>query len=551
MKSTAPHSGFTFAVLTAAGFSALARGTTSNDPEHPPCIVWDWDERTSRGPRRRPVMHLIGLRVSPGDFTPPSVEADFDRDGTAVGVYYPSDWELDAAATILDAIARLPLDQAVLIAIWDGGAGHVSVLGSDEITLDPNSAEPFDGVNWSPATPDAEPRWIREHPSRIGVSIVLVDEHPPVDPGEPLDTSGLHGLRDALEELLYDCPFEVFVRDYADGADFPPGDDLTNVFGVSRRLKRMSEASGRLSEVPGSSERGTAGPYDWYLLRGAFHDVTGHVLRVQQGTLVTDMATAGPYTWELMRRYGITGGFDRVVIADHDYYREREVRPEAFASRLPEDLREHNYNATEAVRSVGARTLDTRLQDLTDVWDSLANWEGPVRDDAPAVEFLRAYTASGSSWPTRQSKSSPMIIWIGAEQGNRPAGYLEGLAAAYHAGRDLLEINADFPAFQALSLYWRDRYARLVDPVRADFTADEINATIDEVVREWCEQTLVEVVVGVNQLAGRPGWDEARVRAALSSEALSGAALAIHHVQQSIKRSLGQRLGSLKEVKTA
>ncbi len=74
--------------------------------------------------------------------------------------------------------------------------------------------------------------------------------------------------------------------------------------------------------------------------------------------------------------------------------------------------------------------------------------------------------------------------------------------------------------------------------------------TVSEVVREWCEQTLVEVVVGVNQLAGRPGWDEARVRAALSPEALSGAALAIHHVQQSIKRSLGQRLGSLKETKT-
>ena len=53
-----------------------------------------------------------------------------------------------------------------------------------------------------------------------------------------------------------------------------------------------------------------------------------------------------------------------------------------------------------------------------------------------------------------------------------------------------------------------------------------------------------------DRLAGRAGWDEARVRAALlSNEALSGAALAIHHVQQSIKRSLGQRLGSLKEVK--
>lgn len=548
MKLTAPHPGYSFAVLTATGLDALARGDTYEDADRPH-IVWDWDERTSRGPRRRPVMHLVGLLVEPAAFTPPNAEPDFDKDGSVMGMYYPNDWEVDAPATILHGIAGLPSEQGVLIAVWSRGTGHVSLLGPDEITLDPNDAEPFGGVEWSPAMPDAEPRWIREHGSRCGVSIVLLDEHPPVDPGDHLDTSGLHGLRDALDDLIYDCPFDVLVRDYADEADFPPGDELTKVSGVSAKLKRMSAASGRLTDVAGASKRGTPGPYDWFLLRSPF-ELIGQVLRIQGGTLVTGAGPAGPETWELMRRYGIAGGFDRVVIADHDYYIEPEVRPEAFASRLPDDLAKHNRAVTEAVRSVGARTLDTRLQDLTDVWESLANWEGPVRDDAPAVEFLRAYTGSGASWPTRQSKSSPTITWISSEHGNRPSGYLEGLAAAYHADRDLLEINAEFPAFQALSLYWRDRYARLAEPVRADFSPEQIDATVDEVVREWCEQTLVEVVVGVNQLAGRPGWDETRVRAALSSEALSGAALAIHHVQQSIKRSLGQRLGSLKEVKT-
>lgn len=549
MKLTAPHPGYEFAELTAAGFNALARGGPHGDADRLPHIVWDWDERTSRGPRRRPVMHLVGLRVDPEAFTPPDAEPDFDRDGSVTGMYYPDGWDLDPPATILEGIAGMPRDQGILLAVWNRGIGHVTLLGPDEITLDPNDSEPFAGVEWSPAMPDAEPRWIGEHPSRSGVSIVLLDKHPPVDPGGHLDTSGLHGLRDALEELIYHCPFEVFVRDYADGADFPPGDDLTKVYGVAATLKRMSAAGGRLTEVAGASRRGTPGPYEWFLLRGPF-ELIGHVLRITGGTLVTGAAPAGPETWELMRRYGIVGGFDRIVIADHDYYVEPEVRPEAFAASLPDDLAEHNRTVTEAVRSVGARTLDTRLQDLTDVWETLANWEGPVRDDAPAVEYLRAYTGSGASWPTRQSKSSPMIIWISGENRNRPAGYLEGLAAAYHADRDLLEINADFPVFQALSLYWCDRYERLAEPVRADFTPTQINATIDEVVREWCEQTLVEVVVGVNQLAGRPGWDESRVRAALSSEALSGAALAIHHVQQSIKRSLGQRLGSLKEVKT-
>ena len=125
---------------------------------------------------------------------------------------------------------------------------------------------------------------------------MLVDEHPPVDPGISLDTSGLHGLRDALDELLYDLPFEVFVRDYADGVDFPPGEQLTSVSGVSRTLKRMSVANGRLTDVPeNASKRGNAGPYDWYLLARANAD--GAVLRVRQGTLITDIAPAGPDTW--------------------------------------------------------------------------------------------------------------------------------------------------------------------------------------------------------------------------------------------------------------
>ena len=159
MKSTAPQPGFTFAALTAAGFNALARGDTYNDPESPPNITWDWDERTSRGPRRRPVMHIIGLGLAPDEFAPPPVDADFDKDGSAMGVYYQGDWENEAAATILDAIGGMPLDQSVLIAIWTNGAGHVSVLGADEIKLDPNDPEAFAGVDWWPG---------RRTPSRNG-----------------------------------------------------------------------------------------------------------------------------------------------------------------------------------------------------------------------------------------------------------------------------------------------------------------------------------------------------------------------------------------------
>ncbi len=322
-----------------------------------------------------------------------------------------------------------------------------------------------------------------------------------------------------------------------------------HVRGLGARLERVAEAHARV-ELDG---RGlTAGPFDWFLLHTAPRfPLIGHVLRISSGTLVT--AAAGPCdeTWELMRGYGIVAGSDRVAIADHDYTdgRQQPERAALFQRDLPRELREHNELALNAIRMVGAQALDTRLRDLHEVWDALAAWEGPVREHAETEEFIRAYAAPGSGWPRSQSKSSPSIVWIGEHEGNRPQGYLEGLAGAYHPERDLLEVNADFPSFRALQAFWQEQYLPLAEtsPIGPP---SQVIETVSEVVREWCEQTLVEVVVGVNQLAGRPGWDEARVRAALSPEALSGAALAIHHVQQSIKRSLGQRLGSLKETKT-
>jgi hypothetical protein len=553
MRSTHTHPGAPFAELTTAAFNAIARGKIHQDPEHPPQIVWDWDERTSRGARRRLVMHLVGLQLSPDDFDPSrNIEADFDEDDSPIGVYYADDWDVRSAATLLEAIGNLDADQRVLIAVWDSGRGYVGVLEGQQEYVSVNRDPRFDGVAWSGATLDAEPRWIKEHPSRYGVSLVMLDAHPPQDPGEHLDTSGLHGLRDALDELVYDCPFDVLVRDYAKHADHPPGDELTQVRGLAHRLRGIAEAHGRIkNREPSTRGSGGMGPFDWFLLhQGPHFAPIGHIVRIRGGTIVIEASAASNETWETMRRYGVLAGFDRVVIADHDYWNEPDKRQELFAAKLPEELREHNHQMTRAVRSVGANALDTRLHDLHAVWESLANWEGPVREDASAAEFIRAYAAPGTDWPTRQSKSSPTIVWISEDEGNRPAGYLEGLAGAYHADHDLLEINADFPSFQALQRYWAQRYLHADELSGGEMLISDITSTINEVVREWCEQTLVEVVVGVNQLAGRPGWDEARVRGALSAEALSGAALAIHHVQQSIKRSLGQRLGSLKEART-
>src|ERR1039458_8715766 len=209
MRSTNTHPGSPFAAVTAAGFVALARGNAPREGEEALRIVWDWDERTSRGARRRAVMHLVGLALGPGDFAPGRIEADFDEDGHPVGAYYANDWELTSASELLRAVGDLDSGERVLIALWDRGHGFVAVIEGGEEYVDIGSREALEGVSWSPATSEAEPRWISGRRDRRGVSLVMLDTHPPKDPGNNADTAGLRGLCDALDDLLYECPFDV------------------------------------------------------------------------------------------------------------------------------------------------------------------------------------------------------------------------------------------------------------------------------------------------------------------------------------------------------
>lgn len=261
MKPTHTHPGWPFALLTEAGFSALARGDIPVLPEYEQGVVWDWDERTSRGSRRRPVMHLLGLPLAPHDFDPsPNIDADFDEEGNAEGTYYADGWDTKPAATLLEGVGQLDADQRVLIALWDRHGGHVAVADGGEDYVSIESAHD-NSLRWSPADRSAQPHWIADHDSHCGVSMVLLDAQPPPGPGEDADGAGLQGLLNALDDLLVECPFPVALRDYAEDTAHPPGEELAAVRGLSARLQRTSETHGRV----GSEERHgfLAGPFDW------------------------------------------------------------------------------------------------------------------------------------------------------------------------------------------------------------------------------------------------------------------------------------------------
>ena len=74
-------------------------------------------------------------------------------------------------------------------------------------------------------------------------------------------------------------------------------------------------------------------------------------------------------------------------------------------------------------------------------------------------------------------------------------------------------------------------------------------AVIEQVVQEWFEQELMEAVMGAQALRGSAQWTVEDFDRILSEEALTAVVLPRYHIDNNIKRALGAKLGTLKEMK--
>jgi Histidine kinase-, DNA gyrase B-, and HSP90-like ATPase len=131
----------------------------------------------------------------------------------------------------------------------------------------------------------------------------------------------------------------------------------------------------------------------------------------------------------------------------------------------------------------------------------------------------------------------PDVRWISLAEGTREAPDLEDRAAKYIPSSNTLLINADFRVFTDMVKRWVTHYAG---------TPGGTAKVVEEVVREWFEQSLVEAVISSNGLRGSKEWTDDQIDKLLSEEGLTAVVLPRWHIEQSIKRSLGTRLGSLK-----
>jgi len=153
------------------------------------------------------------------------------------------------------------------------------------------------------------------------------------------------------------------------------------------------------------------------------------------------------------------------------------------------------------------------------------------------VYALFLTTRGGLSAEEVNSPPDPKRDWISLTAGTRSAGDLEDRAARYLPDQNRLLINADFRVFTDMVDRWAKRYSH----------APGARAVVEQVAQEWFEQQLVETVMGAWALRQSGQWTLDELKQLWSEEALTAAVLPRYHVDNSIKRGLGSRLGTLKE----
>ena len=122
------------------------------------------------------------------------------------------------------------------------------------------------------------------------------------------------------------------------------------------------------------------------------------------------------------------------------------------------------------------------------------------------------------------------------EGGNsREPGDIEDRAARFLIEQNELLMNGDFRVFVDMMTRWAREYRE-----RAG-----VFDIVQDVVRSWFAQALVETVIGIQALKDAREWSVEDVEGALSEEALTAAAMSRYHVNNAVRRELASRLGRL------
>jgi len=442
--------------------------------------------------------------------------------------------------------------------------------------------------HWAHVTDDIKPDLIAEH----GTMVILLgnssDEDTMVAPKEAASPS--RWVARYLNTRYFRFREGITVR-AREGWENPRSNTDANVLrritGQQDYLERHRESSGTL-ELTGADAR-------WWILKdepaltqnSGFIASSGHTAALYQGELYEVLTGRGGVA--RLQLFGVVFGYNRVVIyleprpAEGQTLTSNTARTHLlindeplpwaewaaeFRERMPQDIKDlmdevtahstggdHKEAIKERLRQIRdllrlSRYRRTRTGELTVDQDTVGGRPRASKDertggDGPsgrkggrAGDVYALFLADeGAAGEEVLSGLDPDVRWVSAADGTRNPPDLEDRAAKYLPEENLILINGDFRVFEDMTSRWCKRYEHV----------SGARPVIEDVVREWFEQALIETVVGVHTLIGSPEWTMEDVKFAWSQESLTAAVMQRYHVDVAVRRTLGAKLGSLKD----
>ena len=489
-------------------------------------------------------------------------------------------------------ISAAPLNHVGLVYMsWKDGVGSMIHLWRDPVS-DVYGLKQFarpDGTfdYWAHVEPSLKPKAIKDH----GTVVVLLGNTEDQDtmsapPGMFMPAKWI--LR-YLNARYFRFPKGVTVK-VREGWNVPREDTRHNFLrvadGMESWLKENAEASG--------TENLTGAKAHWWILKAdadinsGHYTPPGHVAALYQDEIY-DLST-GRSGVARLQSFGIIFGHNRVVVyvePDAVNYRVEantartnlslngEPLPwtewaAEFREDLPEALRalveelgaksassDHRQSIRDRLKSImdlfkltryrptkdGSVTMDpsatgqggTPRERGQSVSDGFASG-GSRGGTAGSIYGLFLATDGVAAEPTRV-KGEPDCKWVSLADGTRTQGDMEDRAGKYIAQQNLLLINGDFRAFADMVGYWTERYQHAAGSA----------SVVQDVVREWFEQQLVETILGAQSLRDSREWNGDDLEHLWSPEALTAVVMPRYHINMAVGRALGARLGSLRD----
>lgn len=481
-------------------------------------------------------------------------------------------------------ISAAPINPDGLVYLsWKDSQGYMIHLHKDDESGEYGLVRFENGEFWSKIQNDVKPEPIESH----GTAVILLGrslEHSTMEPPPNVKMPRKWILR-YLNSRFFRLPSGVSLK-VREGWDLPKGDRhsfLRTVTGQGPWLDESSLVKG-VVELPESNARA-----HWWIVGEEADTNSGHYNPPGQvGALYQDElyeTVFGPAGIARLQSFGIVFGGGRIVV-----YIEPNASPDntvhsntartqllinneamdwagfasEFRERMPPELAAYQDEVGQAYDQTDHRkAIRERLKTVSELFRF-----GRYRPKAGGKFTVSPSENTGGGAAEGEGNSAEGVSRSGSKGGKRgdlyalfaensgePANFVDlpvepevkwvyepaevesfqERAARYLSDQNLLLINGEFTAITEMVERWVDRYAHVPGARKS----------IREVVQEWFEQQLMETVMSALALKQSGKWSTHELAEIWSEHALTAAVLPRYHIDLSVKRILGQRLGRL------